>query len=343
MSEHVAVQPAAVTLGWRPKFGLLLLVLALVSPFLSPAVLATDLPTETKRAIAGLLLFGVPMALILVIVALIGRPAYAFIVNRPGPGMSSTAAVGVTRYRIGLVLILLAALASWLEPLVSPHVPLVAARRALIGALADGMALVGLFVLGGDFWDKVRALFVHDSRVAVDSSPGAPASAALEPVQVGWRFYLGAAIFVAAFAAWLLVPAASAAGWSASKLASLTGGIFIANKLGLLAAIAVMGKPGFNHLKRLLMGVFRKIGPPQQVSRSRYLLGLILFMVPVLMTWIAPYAPTLLGTAGVYGFLESRALEVLLLVAFFLLGGEFWDKFSALFKHRAKVEFASAR
>ena len=53
--------------------------------------------------------------------------------------------------------------------------------------------------------------------------------------------------------------------------------------------------------------------------------------------------PILLGTAGVYGFLESRALEVLLLVGLFLLGGEFWDKFSALFRHRAKVEFAPAR
>ena len=91
MSEHVAAQSAAVTLGWRPKLGLLLLVLALVSPFLSPGSWPRTFPTETRRAIAGLLLFGVPMALILVVVALIGRPAYAFIVNRPGPGMSSTA------------------------------------------------------------------------------------------------------------------------------------------------------------------------------------------------------------------------------------------------------------
>jgi hypothetical protein len=27
--------------------------------------------------------------------------------------------------------------------------------------------LISLFVLGGDFWDKVRALFVHDARVTV--------------------------------------------------------------------------------------------------------------------------------------------------------------------------------
>jgi hypothetical protein len=181
---------------------------------------------------------------------------------------------------------------------------------------------------------------VHDARVVADG-PVSAAPAATEAVQVGWRFYLGAAIFVAAFSAWLLVPVASAAGWGASKMASLTGAIFVGNKIGVLSAIAVMGKPGFNHLKRLLFGLFRKLGPPQQVRRDRYVLGLILFLVPLLMTWVAPYATTLFGTAGVYGFLESRALEILLLVGLFLLGGEFWDKLGALFKHRAKVEFGS--
>ena len=29
----------------------------------------------------------------------------------------------------------------------------------------DILFLVGLFVIGGDFWDKIRSLFVHDSEV----------------------------------------------------------------------------------------------------------------------------------------------------------------------------------
>jgi len=162
-------------------------------------------------------------------------------------------------------------------------------------------------------------------------------------VQVGWRFYAGAALFIGALLAWLLVPAASAAGWSASKIATLSGVLFVANKIALLAAIAVMGKAGFNHLKRLIFGFFRKFGPAQQVSRSRYHLGLVVLMVPVLMTWIAPYAPAILGSEGIYGNLENRALELLLLVGLFLLGGEFWDKVRALFKPRAKVEFGPGR
>jgi hypothetical protein len=245
--------------------------------------------------------------------------------------------VGVRRYRIGLLLLVISVLTSWLEPLLSPHMPALEARKIPIGTAADGMVLVSLFVLGGAFWDKVHALFVHDARVV----PGTPAAAAApaEAVQVGTRFYVGAAIFLGALAMWLLVPAASAAGWSASQIASLTGGVFIGTKVGMLAAIAVMGKPGFNHLKRLILGLFRKVGPPQQVGRERYRLGLLLFLVPLLMTWIAPYAAAIFGTAGIYGFLESRALEALLLVGLFLLGGDFWDKLGALFRHRATIDF----
>ena len=138
---------------------------------------------------------------------------------------------------------------------------------------------------------------------------------------------------------WGLIPLASAAGWSTAKVASLSGGIFIANKVLLVGAIAIMGKPGFNYLKQLLFGFFRKFGPPKQVGRGRYRLGLIMFMVPMLMTWIAPYVTGLLRPGSVYGFLQEVSLEVLLLVGLFMLGGEFWDKMRALFQHRTKVEF----
>jgi hypothetical protein len=337
MRERLAViQPPGLP-GWRPKLGLLLFILALASPVLSVLVLGTDLPREMRGAVAGLLLFGLPMALMMAIVALIGQPAYTFIRRLVAGRDSSPELVGVGRYRFGLLLLVISVLTSWLEPLLSPHMPVLEARKIPIGTVADGMVLVSLFVLGGAFWDKVHALFVHDAHVV----PGTPAAAvaATEAVQVGTRFYVGAAIFLGSLAMWLLVPAASAAGWSASQIASLTGGVFIGTKVGMLAAIAVMGKPGFNHLKRLLLGLFRKVGPPQHVGRERYRLGLLLFLVPVLMTWIAPYAAAILGTTGIYGFLESRALEALLLVGLFLLGGDFWDKLGALFKHRATIEF----
>lgn len=337
LSEQLAVRQTPASPGRRATVGLLLFILALISPLLVPLVLATDLPTEVRRALAGLLSFGLPMALMLAVVASIGQPAFSFIKRRIAGQDTPPAAVGVTRYRIGMVLILIAVLVSWLEPFVSPSFPEIAARRVLIGALADAFVLVGLCVLGGEFWDKVHALFVHDARVVADAPAGAEA-APTEAVKVGWRFYVGVALLMCAVLSWGLIPAASAAGWSTAKVASLSGVIFIANKVLLITAVAIMGKPGFNYVKQLLFGLFRKFGPPQEVSRRRYRLGLILFMVPMLMTWIAPYVTGLLRPGSVYGFLQERSLELLLLIGLFFLGGEFWDKLGAMFRHRAKVE-----
>ena len=337
MSEQSAAMRRPATPGWLPKIALGLFILALASPLLVPFVLASDMPREVRAAIGGLLLFGAPMALMLAVVALMGQPAYLFLRRQVARQDTAPSAVGLARYRIGLVLLFIPVIVSWLEPFISPRVPAIEARRVLIGTLADGLVLIGLFVLGGEFWDKLHALFVHNARVLPE--PPKPGATQAPPVQADWRFYLGAAVFIGALSSWLLVPAASAAGWSAQRIATLTGGIFIGTKVGMLAAIAIMGKAGFNQLKRLIGGVFKKLGPAQQVSLGRYVLGLILFLVPLLMTWLEPYAPGIARPGGVYGFLQGLSIEVLVLVGLFLLGGEFWDKVRALFKHRAKVEF----
>jgi hypothetical protein len=334
--KQIAVPPghALAPRGWQPKFGVVLLLLAVLSPLLAPLVLAMDLTEEVRRPLAGLLLFGVPMALILAVVALIGQPAFEYIHRRTIWG-SDGEPVGLTRYRVGLVMVVVAVVVSWIEPLVSARVPEFAERRVLVGALTDGVVLAGLFVLGGEFWDKVHALFVHDARVLPDPQEKAPVA---EAVQVGWRFYAGIAILVCSFGAWSLVPIASAAGWSTAQIATLSGAIFIGSKVGLITAIAVMGKAGFNYTKLLVFGFVSKFGPAQQVSPARYRLGLVLFVVPFLMTWLAPYATGLARPIGIYGFLQNLALEALVLVGLYLLGGEFWDKVRALFRHRARVE-----
>jgi hypothetical protein len=63
-------------------------------------------------------------------------------------------------------------------------------------------------------------------------------------------------------------------------------------------------------------------------------------MVPMLMTWVEPYA-AILGPESVYRFLQDLPLELLLLIGLFLVGGEFWSKVRALFRHAAKVEIVA--
>jgi hypothetical protein len=102
------------------------------------------------------------------------------------------------------------------------------------------------------------------TRAAVDIPVAGGAAANPEPVQLGWRFCLGAAaVSAVAQAGWLLAPVASSSGWSTGRIARLSGAGFVANKIGSVTAIAILGKPGFNHLKHLLFGLLRKVGPPQ--------------------------------------------------------------------------------
>jgi hypothetical protein len=334
MSDQIAVRQHVPPAGWRPKLGLLLLILALVSPLLAPLVLASGMADPAKRSLAGMLLFGVPMAMIVVVIGLLGQPAFNFIKGLFAGADATSSPVDATRYRIGLALLLLGVLVSWIEPLVSPHYPAIAARRVLVGTLADGVVLASLFVLGGGFWDKVHALFVQDARVV----PAGGRVAVYQAIRVTWRFHAGVAVVACSFGAWSLVPIASAAGWSTKQIASLSGAIFIGSKVGLVTAIAIMGKDGFNYLKQLVFGFLSRFAPAQSVGHRRYVLGLVLFLLPVWMTWLEPYVTGLLRPESVYGFLQGLSLEVLLLVGLFLLGGDFWDKLRALFSHGAQVE-----
>ena len=54
---------------------------------------------------------------------------------------------------------------SFLETWASHIAPALVANRLWVDVLMGGMLVGSLFVLGGNFWDKLRALFVADARV----------------------------------------------------------------------------------------------------------------------------------------------------------------------------------
>lgn len=153
------------------------------------------------------------------------------------------------------------------------------------------------------------------------------------------RLYAGGVIFIMGFLSPLLVPLVTTSslpvGWKTTISGLLLVGV---PELTMLIAAAVMGKEGFDYLKQRVFGFLGKhFAPPETVSRTRYRIGLILFMIPLLFGWIVPYIPGYLPL-----FEENRLLfavigDVLLLSSLFVLGGEFWDKLRALFIYKAKV------
>jgi hypothetical protein len=54
----------------------------------------------------------------------------------------------------------------WLTPYAADMVPGYAGNEFTYAVLGDVLLLASLFVLGGDFWDKVRALFLRRAKAA---------------------------------------------------------------------------------------------------------------------------------------------------------------------------------
>jgi hypothetical protein len=101
-------------------------------------------------------------------VAVMGKSGYAFIKNRVfkflkqhGPPQK----VSRGRYNIGLVIFCLPLLLGWSWPYISKWFPDRLSHPLPYAIGGDILILASLLVLGGDFWDKIRSLFIHDAAV----------------------------------------------------------------------------------------------------------------------------------------------------------------------------------
>ena len=161
-----------------------------------------------------------------------------------------------------------------------------------------------------------------------------------QPVVAGWRFRLGVALFaLSLLGPPVLIPLVAALGLPVAITSAISGAILVGGEVLLVAAAAVMGKSGYAYIKKRAFGFLKQHGPPREVSRARYRIGLVAFSIPILFGWLSPYADTLIP--GYEGNETTFAVvgEAMLLVSLFILGGDFWDKLRELFIHHAKVEF----
>ncbi|WP_202902648.1 transporter suffix domain-containing protein [Rhizobium mesoamericanum] len=150
-----------------------------------------------------------------------------------------------------------------------------------------------------------------------------------------WRFKLGVVLACLIIGSWLLVPVLAWTGTSAATIATVTGILFIWNKVMILATIAVMGKPGFQELKRTIFGVFR-FPAESSIGPVRYKIGLIMFIVPLMVAILEPYVMLMWPSISRNTWDEVLA-DAIFLGSFLVLGGSFWEKIRALFVREARV------
>jgi hypothetical protein len=159
-----------------------------------------------------------------------------------------------------------------------------------------------------------------------------------QPVIPKNKLILGAIIFISGFASPLLIPLVTKTSWSIGVKTAVSGLLaFGIPEIFMIVAVAVMGKPGYEFLKLKVFGFLKQIAPPDTVSITRYRIGLAFFILPLMVGWFQPYLGyffPLLKQIPVWLFIIG---DIVFISSFFVLGGDFWDKFSGLFKHNVKV------
>ena len=155
--------------GWRFGSGILLFVLGLLCPAFIPLVAVTALPGAWKATLSGLLALGIPELCMLAAAAVLGKAGFEYLKGRLFAFLKRYAPperVSRRRYRLGLVMLVLPVLFAWLAPYGPLLIPGYETTQSWMFGLAGDVVLVSsLFVLGGAFWDKVRALFIYEAQV----------------------------------------------------------------------------------------------------------------------------------------------------------------------------------
>lgn len=152
------------------------------------------------------------------------------------------------------------------------------------------------------------------------------------------RFVIGGILFVGGFLSPLLLPLVTNSdlpgNWKTILSTFLVAGL---PEVGMLLAVAVLGKQGFAQLKEMFFSKFRKITEPAAVSATRYRIGLFMFFIPLVAGWVQPYLVHFFPGFASDNMQPAIILDLMFAFSFLVLGAEFWGKIHALFVHNSEI------
>jgi hypothetical protein len=156
-----------------PKNRLLLggaiFVMGILCPLLVPLVASTGLSTAWKATLSGLLMLGIPEFFMLIAAAVLGKTGFRYLKCLLFGFLKSHVVpekVSPNRYRVGLFVFFVPVIWGWIAPYFSEFVS-IREYRLTFAIAGDLMLLAGLILLGGEFWEKLRSLFLHRAVVSM--------------------------------------------------------------------------------------------------------------------------------------------------------------------------------
>ena len=164
---------------WRYYLGLILFVLSLILPLLALVIVPMlGVSPGISAVLYGLSVAGGPDLILIGAAALMGKENLEYLFSKLGNWFKRLVKwdqVSSGRYRIGVwlfwisILISLAFFYFLPETLREGNQP---GWGFYVTVGADILFIISFFVLGAEFWGKLRALFQYNARVVVDESSG---------------------------------------------------------------------------------------------------------------------------------------------------------------------------
>jgi len=152
------------------------------------------------------------------------------------------------------------------------------------------------------------------------------------------KLIIGVVILVIGFLGPLLIPFVVKSNLSSTTKSILSGLLaFGIPELFMLIAVAIMGKPGYLHIKGISLKYLRKLAPSGEVSRSQYRLGLVFFSAPLIFGFLLPYLGYYFNFFKAIPLWFHSLWDMTFIIGIFILGGDFWDKLSGLFQYNTKI------
>jgi hypothetical protein len=151
---------------WRFYAGSAAMALAVITPLGAVFVPMLGLTTAHSALLAGVLVAGGPEVLCIVAIALLGKDAFQYFAHKAKAAFRRVVLdqpASKARYYVGLAIMLV----SWLPAYVFAYVPRAMPGDARIYILAtmDLAFVASVFLMGGEFWEKVRRIFVYEGKI----------------------------------------------------------------------------------------------------------------------------------------------------------------------------------
>ena len=100
-----------------------------------------------------------------------------------------------------------------------------------------------------------------------------------------------------------------------------------------------MGRDNYEVIKSRCMSFLKRLAPSAKVGKLRYNIGLAMFILPLIPTYIQAYVPRWLPDDSAERLYVNLSADLLFIASLFVLGGDFWDKLRSLFSYEAKAQF----